>query len=185
MLNSVIITDLSEARSLSFQEKKENVWISVVDQEDKNKIRTIKNNFANKGVRHFVQYFYDWSDEDQDNYIVRNIEEEGPRLQHVNNIISFLKPFIESDKVCNLGVNCFAGISRSTAVGIIAWVLQGKTPSDALDEIKRVRPQAWPNLRILRFASEILKQDLHTPVKEWKQLQVGHIFYDPKTAWNM
>lgn len=182
MLNSIIITDLSDAVSFSFKEKKENVWISVVDEEDRKKIRTIKNNFAKKGVHHFAQYFYDWSDEDQDNYIVRNIEEEGPRLQHVNNIISFLRPFVESDKVYNLGVNCFAGISRSTAIGIIAWVLQGKTPLEAFEEIKKVRYQAWPNLRILRFASEILKQDLYTPVKEWKQLQVGHIFYDPKTV---
>jgi hypothetical protein len=59
-------------------------------------------------------------------------------------------------------------VSRSTAIGIIAWVMQGKTPQEALDEIIKVRHQAWPNLRILRFASERLRMELAQPVKEWK-----------------
>lgn len=83
---------------------------------------------------------------------------------------------MDSDKVFNLGVNCFAGVSRSTAIGIIAWVLQGKTPQEALDEIIKVRYQAWPNLRMLRFASERLGQDLVTPVKEWKQITSSGIY---------
>lgn len=184
MINSIIITDLSDAVSFSFKENKENVWISVVDEEDRNKIRTIKKNFNIKRIPHFAQYFYDWSDEDNDVYIQKHIEELGPREQHVNNIISFLQSIAESDKVYHLGVNCFAGVSRSTAIGIIAWVMQGKSPQEALEEIIKVRPMAWPNLRILRFASEQLGQDLVTPVKSWKEPQVGHIYYAPKSGWD-
>lgn len=184
MIDSIIITDLSTAVSLSFKERKQNVWISVVDEEDRNKIRTIKKNFAiGNNAKHFVQYFYDWSDEDTDSYIQKNIEEQGPQEQHVNNIISFLQPIVDSDKIYHLGVNCFAGVSRSTAIGIIAWVMQGKTPIEALDEITKVRPQAWPNLRILRFASKRLNQDLVTPVKQWKSHETNHIFYEPKGGW--
>jgi predicted protein tyrosine phosphatase len=124
-------------------------------------------------IPYFAQYFYDWSDEDDDVYIQKHIEEQGPREQHVNNIISFLQSIVESDKVYNLGINCFAGVSRSTAIGIIAWLIQGKSPQEALEEIIKVRPMAWPNLRILRFASERLKVDLLQPVKEWKKLNSG------------
>ena len=176
MINSVTITDLSDAVSFSFKEIKQNAWISVVDEEDRNKIRMIKNNLAKRGAPHFVQYFYDWSDEDSEPYIQKNIEEKGPKEQHVNNIISFIEPLVSSSVVYNLGVNCFAGVSRSTAVGIIALVLQGKTPIEALDEIIKIRPMAWPNLRILGFASKRLGKDLATPVKQWKQHQGGNLF---------
>lgn len=176
MINSITITDLSTAVSSSFKEERENVWISVVDEADQKKIRMIKSNFSKKQIPHFAQYFYDWSDEDNDVYIQKNIEEKGPKEQHVNSIISFLQPIVDSDKVYNLGVNCYAGVSRSTAIGIIAWVIQGKSPQEALDEIIKVRSMAWPNLRILKFASERLKIDLATPVKKWKQLNNNGIY---------
>lgn len=181
MINSIIITDLGTAVSFSFKEVKQNAWISTVDEADQNKIRMMKKNFAQRQVPHFAQYFFDWSDEDNDVYIQKHIEEQGPKIQHVNNIISFVQPLVDSDKVFNLGVNCFAGVSRSTAIGIIAWVLQGKTPQEALDEIIKVRYQAWPNLRMLRFASERLGQDLVTPVKEWKKITSNEIYTG---GWN-
>jgi predicted protein tyrosine phosphatase len=173
MINSVTITDLSTAVSSSFKLIEQNAWISTVDEADEKKIRMMRKNFCKKMIPYFAQYFYDWSDEDDDVYIQKNIEEQGPREQHVNNIISFLQSIVESDKVYNLGVNCFAGVSRSTAIGIIAWVMQGKSPQEALEEIIKVRPMAWPNLRILRFASERLKVDLLQPVKDWKKLNGG------------
>ena len=173
MINSVKITDLSTAVSNSFKESKENAWISVVDEADQKKVRMIKKNLSKKQVLHFAQYFYDWSDEDNDVYIQKHIEELGPREQHVNNIVSFLQPIVDSSKAYNLGVNCFAGVSRSTAIGIIAWVMQGKDPKDALEEIIKVRPMAWPNLRMLRFASKRLDKDLVTPVTDWKNQNGG------------
>lgn len=182
MINSITITDLSEAVSLSFKETKQNAWISAVDEEDENKIRMMRGNLCKRNIKHFAQYFYDWSDEDSEPHIQKNLEEKGPREQHVNNIISFIEPLVDSGIVYNLGINCFAGVSRSTAVGITAWVLQGKTPTEALDEIIQVRPMAWPNLRILRFASQRLGKDLVTPVKQWKEYQGGNLFV-PKAGW--
>jgi predicted protein tyrosine phosphatase len=173
MINSVTITDLSTAVSNSFKVIKQNAWISTVDEADEKKIRMMRRNFCKKMIPYFAQHFYDWSDEDNDAYIQKNIEEQGPREQHVNNIISFLQPIVESNKVYHLGVNCFAGVSRSTAIGIIAWVMQGKTPAEALEEIVKVRPMAWPNLRILRFASKRLGVDLAEPVESWKNLNGG------------
>lgn len=177
MLNKLQITDLSKAKSYAFGSQADyNAWISTVDEEDEFAIKRMKRLFEKKGIIHLAQYFYDWSDEDPEPYIQKNLESQGPQKTHVQTIITFLKQIIESPKVYNLGINCFAGVSRSTAIGIIALVLSGKTPKMALDYILTIRPQSWPNLRILRFASEILGQDLLGPVKDWKQ-QNRTIFY--------
>ena len=169
MIHKVKITDLSDAESYSFNKnnKDYDVWISVVDEADRRKVSRMRRNFAEKGVRSFAQFFYDWSDED--NHIWAHLKEDGPQKHHVEKIISFIRPFANDDKPHRLGVNCFAGISRSTAVGIIALVLSERTPEQALMEILKNRPEAWPNLRILRFASEILGTDVHTPVEKWKE----------------
>jgi predicted protein tyrosine phosphatase len=174
MIESIIITSFAEARHKPFKEDlKQDIWITAIDPEDEVKVKKMKNRFALSKVKHFYQFFRDWSDEDQEPYIKQRLETEGPQEQHINNIISFLEPFVNDDKVHHLGVNCMAGISRSTAIGIIAWVMQGKTPQEALSEILKVRRQAWPNLRMLRLASARVGKDLFNPVLTWKQLNQG------------
>ena len=171
MIESIIITSLAEARHKPYKEDlKQDLWITAVDPEDEQRVKKMKSHFAQKTrVKHFYQFFRDWSDEDQEIYIKQHIETQGPKEQHINNIISFLEPFVADDKAHHLGVNCMAGISRSTAIGVIAWVMQGKTPNEALQEILNVRKQAWPNLRMLRLASARLNKDLYNPVLEWKK----------------
>lgn len=174
MIESIIITSIAEARHKPFKEDlKQDLWITAISPEDEVKVKQMKSRFARNGVIHFYQIFNDWSDEDSDPYIKKRIEQEGPQERHINNIISFLEPFVADNKTHHLGVNCFAGISRSTAIGIIAWVMQGKTPTQALNEILSVRRQAWPNLRMLRLASARLGIDLFNPVLEWKQQNSG------------
>ena len=181
MINKLIITDLSDAEGYSFNKNNRNfdVWVSVVDEADKRKVNRMKNNFREKNVKHFAQFFYDWSDED--GIAWGHLQQDAPQLYHVQNIITFLKPFAEDDKPHHLGVNCFAGISRSTAVGIIALVLSGRTPQEALTELLKARPEAWPNIRILGFASEILGKDIKTPVVQWKKdcLESNDLFIMP------
>jgi hypothetical protein len=156
----------------------QNVWLTTTDPEDKLKIEKLKERFRRKGVVCFAQYFRDWSDEDQEPFIKNNIDEQGPREQHINNIISFMDPLVSSDSLYNLGINCFAGISRSTALSIIVWVMQGKSPMEALRATLEVRPEAWPNLRMLGFASNRLGVDIVSPVKEWK-MELENIIFVP------
>jgi len=169
MINKVKITNLADAESYSFSKNNTeyDVWISAVGQEDKKQINRMKKNFQEKNVKFFHQFFADWSNED--GIAWKHLEHEAPQLQHIQNIITFLKPFTEDDKPHNLGVNCFAGISRSTAIGITALVMAGRTADEALTEIVKDRPEAWPNLRILRFASDILNIDIHGHVSNWKK----------------
>lgn len=146
----------------------QNLWISAIDPEDEQAVKKMKMRFGKIGVKYFYQLFRDWSDEDDDPFIQKNLEAQGPGERHINSIISFLEPFVASPKEYHLGVNCFAGIARSTAIGIVAWVMQGKTPEEALKAILEVRSYAWPNIRILKFASQRLGVDIYSPVKEWK-----------------
>jgi predicted protein tyrosine phosphatase len=168
MINKIKITNLSDAESYSFNphNSEYDVWISVVGQEDRKQINRMRKNFAEKNVKCFHQFFADWSDEDGIQW--KHLEHEAPQKRHVQNIITFLNPLVKDDQQHNLGVNCFAGISRSTAVGIIALVMSGRSVEQALKEILKVRNIAWPNLRILSFASQIIGMDLKTPVANWK-----------------
>ena len=141
-------------------------------------------NFREKNVKFFAQFFADWSDEDgiQWGHLINS----APQKQHVQNIITFLRPFAEDNKPHSLGVNCFAGISRSTAIGITALVMSGRTVEQALTEILKRRVVAWPNIRILGFASEILGVDIKTHVADWKTqcLESSEIFTMPDRKQN-
>jgi len=168
MISEIIITDLSKAESYAYGgSDKYKLWISTVDEEDRHKIQRMKKLLNAKGIIHFSQFFLDWYEEVANNYLLKHGEYLGPQKQHINNIISFLEPFVEDDRVYNLGINCFAGVSRSTAIGIIVSVMSGKTPEEAFRYIQSIRPHACPNLKILRLASSRLKQDLAKPVSDW------------------
>lgn len=174
MIASIIITALNKAESLSYKAAGQpgallqTVWVTAVDHEDERNVKRLKRNFDQGNIKHFHQLFRDWSDEDPDPYVQTWIEQQGPQERHINNIISFLEPFVASKNEHHLGVNCMAGMCRSTAIGIIAWVMQGLTPQQAIIEIEKVRPILWPNLRMLKFASARLGIDLYTPVLNWK-----------------
>jgi predicted protein tyrosine phosphatase len=169
MIDSIIITNLSEAKHVPFKiDLLQTAWISLSDPEDEATIKKLKTRFVNARVKHFSQLFRDWSDEDTETYIQDRLHIEGPQERHVNNIISFLEPLVSSDTHHHLGINCYAGISRSTAVGIIAWVMQGKSVEEALQYILKVRPVAWPNLRVLKLASARLGKNIMTAVSDWK-----------------
>ncbi len=184
MINKIKITNLAEAESYSFNKNnlEYDVWISVVGREDAKKINRMKKNFAEKNAKHFHQFFADWSDEDGIQW--GHLESEAPQKRHIQNIITFLKPFCENDKPHNLGVNCYAGISRSTAVGIIALVMSGRTVEEALKEILKVRYVAWPNIRILEFASDILGINIKNHVVNWKKCSLEDGIFVPDRMQN-
>jgi len=58
----------------------------------------------------------------------------------------------------HLLVHCHAGVSRSTAAAalILAQAYPDRPAQEALDRVARMRPRAWPNLRILEFGDALL-----------------------------
>jgi predicted protein tyrosine phosphatase len=178
MIKSVIITDITKAVSYSHKPKiDQTAWITTVDDVDKRKVLGMHRRFSSLNVKPFAQYFMDLSDEHaEETYVKPYFEEQAPSEAHMNNIVSFLVGLVDTPVEHHLGVNCHAGISRSTAIGVIAWVMSGRTPTEALEEILKVRPMAWPNLRMLRLASARVGVNMFTPVLEWKQTQHGGVW---------
>ena len=58
----------------------------------------------------------------------------------------------------HLLIHCHAGVSRSTAAAVLvmAQTCPDRPADEALRQVARLRPRAWPNLRIIEFGDEIL-----------------------------
>jgi predicted protein tyrosine phosphatase len=61
----------------------------------------------------------------------------------------------------HLLVHCHAGISRSTAsmALILAQALPSVSADEVMREIMRIRPNAWPNLRIIEIGDHMLSRN--------------------------
>jgi predicted protein tyrosine phosphatase len=82
-----------------------------------------------------------------------------PREEHVAELLAFGRDLMaEAPPEAHLLVHCHAGVSRSTAS--MALLLAQTLPEAGADrvfgEILRIRPQAWPNLRIVEMGDALL-----------------------------
>ncbi len=91
------------------------------------------------------------------------IDEHGgeiiaPQLEHVSELLTFGR-HLQTDE--HLLVHCHAGVSRSTAS--MALILAQACPDAAggaiFEKVLRIRPRAWPNLRIVEFGDSLLGRD--------------------------
>jgi predicted protein tyrosine phosphatase len=82
-----------------------------------------------------------------------------PLQQHVEQLLAFGRTLMaEPAPAAHLLVHCHAGVSRSTA-SMILIVAQARpeAPAAAIaQEIFRIRPKAWPNLRIIEMGDALL-----------------------------
>lgn len=71
--------------------------------------------------------------------------------------------FIDSifDKTSHLLIHCHAGISRSTAVGLIVWayLLGDGKEEEALANVLAAQPYAMPNRLLIQLADEMLHRN--------------------------
>jgi predicted protein tyrosine phosphatase len=75
--------------------------------------------------------------------------------QHIENLINFLKVWSGSNE--SLLIHCYAGISRSTAVALLALFIKRKCAEfDAAMALRDAAPHAKPNRLIISLADEIL-----------------------------
>lgn len=77
----------------------------------------------------------------------------------------------------HLLVHCHMGISRSTAAMtiLLAQAEPGRPEDTIFAEITGIRPQAWPNSRMIAMADEVLGRDgrLVTALRAHYALQIG------------
>ena len=85
-----------------------------------------------------------------------------PQQEHVEQLLAFGRDLLaEPRPSAHLLVHCHAGVSRSTASMslILAQALPDRPAAAILGEVLRIRPQTWPNLRILEFGDRLLSRN--------------------------
>lgn len=89
-----------------------------------------------------------------------------PEPGHVEAVLAFGQTLAEEsqargDAEGHLLVHCHAGISRSTAalLTLLAQVYPDRDEDSLITRLTEVRPQAWPNSRMIGFADEFLGRD--------------------------
>ena len=83
-----------------------------------------------------------------------------PSRADVERLLEFGRDFAAVSDA-HLLVHCHAGVSRSTASAalILAQAAPERPAREVFEAIVRVRPRAWPNLRILEFGDQLLGRD--------------------------
>ena len=81
----------------------------------------------------------------------------APERWDVELLLAFSRDLAASGRA-HLLVHCHAGVSRSTAAAalVMAQTRPDRPAEEVLQEVTRLRPRAWPNLRILEIGDEIL-----------------------------
>jgi predicted protein tyrosine phosphatase len=85
-----------------------------------------------------------------------------PELHHIEALLAFGKGLAAAsdDPLNHLLVHCHAGISRSSAsMTILLAKARPEAEEDALfAHIREIRPQAWPNSRMIALADSLLQR---------------------------
>jgi predicted protein tyrosine phosphatase len=81
-----------------------------------------------------------------------------PQRADVAAILAFGR---DAGDISHLLIHCHAGISRSTAsmLMILAQAHSDESEDAAVKRLLAIRPQAWPNSRMIGFADELLGRD--------------------------
>jgi predicted protein tyrosine phosphatase len=84
----------------------------------------------------------------------------APKRGHIELLLAFGRR-LPRDAGTKLLVHCHGGVSRSTAAaaGLLLQAHPDVDEDDLLHHIASIRPQAWPNSRMIAFADEILQRD--------------------------
>jgi predicted protein tyrosine phosphatase len=85
-----------------------------------------------------------------------------PRQEDVDRLLAFGRDLMrEPSESAHLLVHCHAGVSRSTAAMglILAQALPSLPGREIMQHVLRIRPKAWPNLRIIEIGDALLGRD--------------------------
>ncbi|MBL8021683.1 MAG: dual specificity protein phosphatase family protein [Leptospirales bacterium] len=81
-----------------------------------------------------------------------------PQTEHVQSVIDFFSNITEPAP--RILIHCQAGVSRSTAAGLILLFLFEGDKDAAARRLQAIRPQALPNRLMIRLADQILGTNL-------------------------
>src|SRR3546814_16228451 len=81
-----------------------------------------------------------------------------PLPDHVERLLRFGRNLLrDPPPSAHVLVHCHAGMSRSTAAMtlLLAQARSDRPAADALAEVVRIRPHAWPNLRVVESGDDL------------------------------
>ena len=88
---------------------------------------------------------------------------ESPQPHHIDALLAFGRDIgaSHSSQDVHVLVHCHMGISRSTAASVLLLTQAEPdlTPDRIMAEIARIRPKAWPNLRMIEIGDRILGRE--------------------------
>jgi predicted protein tyrosine phosphatase len=81
----------------------------------------------------------------------------APSREHVERLLEFGRELGDPPRG-HLLIHCHAGVSRSTAAAalILAQAAPKRPAREIFEAVVRIRPRAWPNLRMLEFGDQSL-----------------------------
>ncbi len=87
-------------------------------------------------------------------------EFSGPEVEHVEKLLAFGRS-LPNVGGGHLLVHCHMGISRSSAAMflLLAQARPERPAAEVLAEVVRIRPHAWPNLRMVEIGDALLGRD--------------------------
>ena len=103
----------------------------------------------------------------------------APQIEHVEALLAF-GAGLEKEPNAHLLVHCHMGISRSTASTalLVAQAAPDMAPENIFNELLKIRPQIWPNLRIIEMGDARLGRN-GTMVAALRNLYRTQIEHDP------
>jgi predicted protein tyrosine phosphatase len=81
-----------------------------------------------------------------------------PGARHIEQLLEFGRTILASATAARLLIHCHAGLSRSTAAAVL-YLTQAyprRSIHQTFGDVMRLRPGAWPNLRMLELGDEAL-----------------------------
>ena len=93
-----------------------------------------------------------------DDVIVESPQYQAPQIRDIEDLLAFGSALDEDAQPTHLLVHCHMGVSRSTAsMMILLAQAKPEVPAEEIArEVQRIRPIAWPNLRMITFGDELL-----------------------------
>ena len=86
--------------------------------------------------------------------------ESPPQYTHVEQLLAFGRT-LDGETGAHLLVHCHAGVSRSSAsmALLIAQALPNRPADAVFADVLAIRPQIWPNLRIIEMGDALLRRN--------------------------
>jgi len=109
----------------------------------------------------------------------------APQLAHVEALLAF-GAGLEQEPEAHLLVHCHMGISRSTSSTalLVAQAAPKMAPSEIFSVLHEIRPQIWPNLRIIEMGDKKLGRN-GTMISALRDLYRLQIERDPNWVQEM